>query len=782
MADQQFETAGLTSAQAEKRAAEGKINKIETQSSRSVSEIIRSNIFTYFNLVFAVITVLLIAVGGVKNLTFLPAIIANVAIGIIQQLRAKKVLDALSLLDVSEYTCFRDGTPRKLPSDRLVQDDVILLEGSQQIPADAILLEGSLSANESLLTGEQDEIEKKRGDILRSGSFVVSGRATARLTKVGSESFAARLTQQAKQMNEKPAEMVRDIETIIKIAGILIVPVGAGLIYQAVWVNGESFRNAVISSVGAVIGMIPEGMYLLATLSFTMSAARLAQKNVLLHDMKSIETLARTDVICADKTGTITTGKMNVSGVFLPFSGENAGEDGTRLLSRYAATVPDTNITMQAVRDFAGSGTALPAVRVTPFSSRLKYSEIETEKHMYRFGAPEYLLSSGEQQKADKFLKKHMSAGERVLALTLDGYAVLFICLKNEIRPAAKETFRYFTKQGVEVKVISGDNPITVSEVAVEAGIPGADRYIDATELHSLAEIDAAVEKYTVFGRVKPEQKKAIVTALHIQGKKVAMTGDGVNDILAMKEADCSIAMGEGSDAARQAAQVVLLDSDFSHMKDIVGEGRRDVNNITRSATLFLYKNIFSLLLAAFSILKGFTYPLEPNQISLISNFNIGAPAFLLTLENNQKKQEGSFLKETLLRSIPAALTSFFTIAALVLFGQMFSIPAKDISTASTYLLSLTGFMILARITKPVNWYHIFVFVICAAGVILASTTGFRTLFSLRSISLKAAALCVVFAIAEFTIMNWMDRLFDFFRHPGTKLRKVKKIPRHFSA
>ncbi|MEE8808126.1 MAG: HAD-IC family P-type ATPase [Lactimicrobium sp.] len=513
-----------------------------------------------------------------------------------------------------------------------------------------------------------------------------------------------------------------------------------------------------------------------------MSAARLAGKQVLLHDMKSIETLARVDVLCVDKTGTITTGEMSVSAAVDPVerkeisSFSQGNETSMKMLADYVSTVPDANSTMQAIRAWSGKGASLPAEKIMPFSSKTKYSQVSTSDHVYQLGAPEYLLDDKEREQVQSLLDPHLQQGERVLALVCDGKAVLFLCLKDQIRDTAVETFAYFKERGVEIKVISGDNPRTVSRIASSAGIDHADQYVDATTLTSAAMMEEAVQNYTVFGRVKPEQKKEIIAALHQAGRKAAMTGDGVNDILAMKEADCSIAMGNGSDAARQAAQVVLLNSDFASMKDIVGEGRRDVNNITRSSTLFLYKNIFSLLLAVFSIIHSFTYPLDASKVSLISLFNIGIPAFLLTLEDNQQKEEDGFLKNTLVRAMPAALTSFFTIAALMLFGMLFGIKDGDISTASTYLLSLTGFMILADITKPVNWYHVCVFILCAIGVLLACTTGFRTLFSISAISGKAAALCAVFAIAEFSVMRWMTQLLNALEKIGhLQLKKKKK-------
>ncbi len=751
---------GLTQAEVEARKAAGKSNRVEDNSTMTVKGILISNIFTYFNGIFALLTILLISVGAWRNLTFLPVIIANTVIGIVQQLRAKSVLDKLSLLDVSEYTVIRGGVETKIPSDDLVEGDFILLTSGQQIPADGEVISGELAANESLLTGESDEITKVPGSELKSGSFVVSGNAVARLLRVGAESYASRLTAQAKETKEAQAEMIRDIERVILVCGILIIPVGIALVVQAFFFNHEPIEVAISSMVGAVIGMIPEGMYLLATIALTLSAARLALKKVLLHDMRSIETLARVDVLCVDKTGTITTEQMNVDEIFDEFDDPNV-----QLLADYIHCVPDNNSTMQALRDYVktagvSDSKSFIATAVTPFTSKLKYSEVETADHTYRLGAPEYLLSEEEIAEQRESIELRTREGKRVIALTCDGEAVLFVALTNEIRESAVDTFAYFKRRGVEVKVISGDNPVTVSQVATQAGIANADQYCDATTLESRSDILSAVQKYTVFGRVKPEQKREMVIALKALGKKVAMTGDGVNDILAMKKADCSIAMGGGSDAARQAAQVVLLDSDFSHMEQIVSEGRRDVNNITRSATLFLYKNIFSLLLAIFAIVNSFTYPLQPNQVSLISLFNIGMPAFLLALEPNEGKQEGRFILRTLKRALPASLTSFFSIAALVLFGQLFEISSEDISTASTYLLAVVGFMILWQISHPFNWYHAAVYAACIIGL-LFSASQLKFIFALNSISLKAAALCAIFAIAEISVMRGMILFVD---------------------
>ena len=726
---------GLSTKEAEALARAGKANVLPDHSSQSVSSIICKNVFTYFNGIFFGLAVLVILVGAYRNLTFLPVVIANMIIGIVQQLRAKKVLDALSLLDVTEYTVIRDGQRVTLAMEKLVEGDLILLASGQQIPADAEVVDGKISANEALLTGEADEIEKEAGAELMSGSFVVSGSCVARLTKVGAESYAAKLTTRAKEVKNKKSEMIRDIELIILIAGIVIIPVGGAMVYNSCVVNGRSIQDGVVGMVGAVVGMIPEGLYLLLTVALTMSAARLARKKVLLHDMKSIETLARVDVLCVDKTGTITSDVMTVTAIFPPAedaarfdvqSEDNSSSE--QLLIRYAHTVPDTNITMEAIRAHFPEGEKLEAEEITPFSSKLKYSEIRTKEGTYRFGAPEFLLSVEQLEANRQRIEAYTGKGQRVLALVsvsnhaddrTDVRPLLFISLANEIRETAPATFSYFAEQGVKVKVISGDNPLTVSRVAMAAKIEDADRYVDAATLETEEDYREAVRNYTVFGRVKPEQKKSLIEAIKANGQRVAMTGDGVNDILAMKEADCSIAMGGGSDAARQAAQVVLMDSDFSHMMQIVSEGRRIINNMTRSGILFLYKNIFSLLTALFTIFLSMQYPMRPTQISLISGFNIGLPGFLLAMENNTRRQHGRLLTRTLSGAAPAAILSFVLVSALMIFGRELGLTEDEIGVASTYMLSAVCFMLLWKLIHPLNKYRIVVFLICVAAMIL---------------------------------------------------------------
>ena len=751
------EIAGLPSGEVEQLARRGDVNAIPSKSNSSVASIIAHNVFTYFNAIFAALAVLVIIAGAYKSLTFLPVVIANTIIGIVQQLRAKKVLDDLALLDVCEYTAIRDGVDVRVASDALVLGDFIRLESGQQVPADAVVVSGEAGLNESLLTGEADEIQKKPGDELMSGSFVAAGKVVARLVRVGANSYASQLTMKAKQVKEKPSQMVLAIERIILVAGILIIPVG-GLLYWQGSSSGMTMSQAIMSMVGAVVGMIPEGLYLLVTVALALSAMRLAKQKVLLHDMRSVEELARVDVLCVDKTGTITSEKMGMREIFDAKGAQvDEGSEALALLARYVQTVPDSNVTMLALREGLPNGLPFGDADVQPFTSKLKYSQIAVDGRTLRLGAPEFILSDEAMEMCREALEERAGAGMRVLAFVeVDGQDTVplaFASLANEIRANAPDTFKEFARQGVEVKVISGDNPLTVSKVAAEACIDGAERFVDASLLDTPEKVADAVSSYTVFGRVKPEQKQQLVEALQAQGKKVAMTGDGVNDILAMKKAECSIAMGTGSDAARQAAQVVLLDSDFSHMRQIVSEGRRDINNITRSATLFLYKNIFSLTMALFAIFGAFAYPLTPNQVSLVSLFNIGLPAFLLTFEPNEKKQEGSFIATVLVRAIPAALTTFIAIADMMLFAGLFDISVQDVGTASTYLLSTVGFLILVNLIQPPNRYRVLVFVLCVVGLFVCCGVLWQ-LFDIYELSARAVVLCVVFGLAEVGVLQ----------------------------
>ncbi len=845
---------GLTKEEVREQIRRGKVNQREDAEQRTVKDIITENIFTYFNAIFLVLAILLIVAKSYNGLTFLPVILANTLIGIAQEIYAKSVLDKMSILNAPTADVVRDGELKSIHTEKLVEGDLLYLKSGLQIPADAVVVSGELHVNEALLTGESDEIEKKAGSSLMSGSFVVSGEAYVRLTKVGAESYINRLLRKAKTMKGgEQSEMVRSIDRLVMVMGILLIPIGITLFVQSRYWQGDDFATSVSSMVAAVVGMIPEGLYLLVSVTLAMSAVRLATRQVMLHNMKSIESLARVDVLCVDKTGTITDTKMLVAGAAVPGVGpENpfqdaadeaaldwedadeealyqelsdsakeaarahiranraktnakshkkstVDEDLQELISRavpgeilskvhsYLSALPDDNDSMKAMREYFSEGQKDRAIGTLPFSSRNKYSAVQFSEGTYLLGAPEIVLKNNfapYEEEVTKFASRGLrvmvfgrvkgkGSGDANSTSTVaktdvsqfsDGIGdavvepVLFILLQNPIRQNARKTFAYFRKQGVEVKVISGDNPLTVSEVAKQAGIEHAENYVDARTLKTKQDILQATRTKTVFGRVTPEQKRLIVQALKHDGHMVAMTGDGVNDILAMKDADCSIAMASGSDAAVQSAQVALLDSEFSHLPEIVGEGRRVINNIERSATLFLVKNVFSILLALFSIFSTITYPLKPAQISLISAFNIGIPAFFLAMEPNHKRVEGKFLRRVLIRALPAALTDFFSIAALVVFGQTFGVDSTDISVAATFLLGIVGFIILWNISAPVNRYRSVVITGCAIGLILTAFL-FNELFEIYVISPQCMMLFVLFAIATEPCMRYLTRL-----------------------
>lgn len=777
---------GLTDEEVRQRVEEGLTNRADISTDKTTKEIVVSNVFTYFNLIFLVITILLIMVGSFRNLTFLPIIIGNTVIGIVQEIRAKKTLEKMSLLNAPHADVIRNGSVKQISTDELVKDDVILLTAGKQICADAVVISGNIQVNESLLTGEADEVEKTEGSTLMSGSFVVSGECYARLEKVGNESYISKLSLEAKSMGGKEqSEMIRSINLIVKWVGIVIIPIGLILFWQSHFVNGESITKSVTSTVAAIIGMIPEGLYLLTTVALALSTMKLARKKVLLHDMKSIETLARVDVLCVDKTGTITEPDMKLKEIFLC---KNSGADGTQtaltldelksLILDYANASVDNNATMLALKAYAAdaltnntSALHRTAVSQQAFSSSLKYGSVTFSDGTYLLGAPEFIMHE-DFARIEEEIIPYADKGDRVLLFArYDGENVEngingsvtplgFVALANPIRENAVKTFEYFKSQGVAIKVISGDNPRTVSRIAIQAGIESAESFVDAATLDTEDKIADAVNKYTVFGRVTPKQKKQLVKALQAKGHTVAMTGDGVNDILAMKDADCSVAMASGSEAAAQAAQVVLLDSDFAHMPDVVYEGRRVVNNIQRSASLFLVKNIFSLLLSLFSVILMVTYPLEPAQVSLISMFTIGVPGFLLALEQNKDRIKGHFITNVMLKALPGGLTDVIAVGALVVCGEVFCISDASIGTIATLVLSVVGFMILFKISEPLNGMKYAVIIGNIAGLVFS---GFflKKLFALTDLSNICILLMIVFGFAAESLFRNLTLLVE---------------------
>lgn len=784
---------GLTQAQVKERMEKGWSNAPVDSPSKTTKEIIISNVFTYFNLIFLVIAVLLLLVGAFRDLTFLPVIICNTLIGIIQEIRSKKVLDKLSVLNAPKATVVREGKLQTIPAEKAVLDDVVKFQAGNQICADATVIDGEVQVNESLLTGESDEITKNPGDTLMSGSFVVSGSCLGRLEQVGADSYISKLTLEAKATKEgEQSEMIRSLDKLVQIVGFLIIPIGVVLFGQQYLLGDSSIKTSMQAMVAAIIGMIPEGLYLLASVALVVSVMRLATKKVLVHDMKCIETLARVNVLCVDKTGTITENTMKVHDVVSlePYEKEEL-PPLKELLGDFAHAMSKDNITMAAMQEYFTQGSGQVATSVTSFSSAFKYSSVTFHTTSYVLGAPEFVLRD-DYEIYKETIESYGSEGYRVLVFgryegTPDGKALTeavvpygLVLLANPIRKEAWETFQYFADQGVDIKVISGDNPVTVSKVASQAGIANADNYIDASQLKTPDDIKQAVLKYTVFGRVTPDQKRQFVRALKEAGKTVAMTGDGVNDVLALKDADCSIAMASGSDAAAQASQLVLLESNFSCMPSVVLEGRRVVNNIERSASLFLVKNIFSFLLSLFSMAFMITYPLEPSQISMVAMFTIGIPAFLLAMEPNKKMIEGHFLTNVLLKALPAGLTDVLIVGFLTVFGQTFGMSNEEISTAATLLLAIVGLMILFKISKPMNVFRWIVWSAMVAGLLFC-VIFLKNLFGIGVMTRKCCMTLIVFAVATEPLLRYISQIVAGIRKRVLRRREKrldKKYPR----
>lgn len=775
---------GLTAAEVNARIEAGKINIADDSSDRTTGKIIRDNLLTYFNLIFLVITVLLCIAGAFRDLTFLPIIIGNILIGIVQELRAKKTLDKMKILNAGHAVVIREGKRQKVTAEELVIDDLIWLSSGDAICADSVVVSGEITVNESMLTGEADGIVKKENEELLSGSFVVSGEGYARLTRVGNDSYISKLTNEAKALKKgEESEMIRSINMFVKVIGIIIIPMSVILFVQAFVFRNASFRTSITSMVASIIGLIPEGLYLLTTLALAVSMMKLAKDKVLLHDMKSIESLARVDVLCVDKTGTITKPEMTVTEIV------SCDDSMNEVFTDYVMSSIDNNATAVALKKYLNDNNVMngkrTASKVYPFNSTVKYGAMAFNGDYYVLGAPEFIIKTGFNNLKDD-ISQYTTKGYRVIvlakaeSLTRDGVIdgeilpLGFVVLANEIRDNAVETFTYFKEQGVAIKVISGDNPATVSEVARQAGIENAEKYVDASTLTDNLMISEAIAKYTVFGRVTPKQKQQFVKALKMQGHTVAMTGDGVNDILALKDADCSVAMASGSEATAQAAQIVLLDSDFSRMPEIVLEGRRVVNNVQRSASLFLVKNLFSLLLTIFSTVLMISYPLMPSQVSLISMFTIGIPGFLLALEPNKSRIKGHFLGNVLLKALPAGLTDFFAVSALVICGHVFNIPSTDIATASTLLIAVVGFMIMIKISHPFNKSKYGILALNIFGLIFCGLF-LDNLFAMSDMSNICILLTIVFGFAAESMFRYITIFVEFIQN---RMRKKKNALR----
>ncbi|MCI8477843.1 MAG: HAD-IC family P-type ATPase [Oscillospiraceae bacterium] len=756
---------GLTSEQVQARQAAGWSNLQIEAPTRTVGQIVRDNTCTFFNLIFAVLAVLLVLVDSCHNMLFLVIAVANTVIGILQQLRSKRAIDRLNLLYSPGCTVIRNGTAAHIPTDQVVRDDVAEFSAGNQIPADALLLSGQLQVNEALVTGEADTVEKGPGDTLLSGSFAVAGRCRARLTQVGPDSFAARLTLEAKrEFRAGKSEMMAALDKLIRVIGILLIPVGILLFLKQFYLLQRPLQPAVVSTVAALVGMIPEGLYLLTSVALAVGVLRLAREKVLVQEMSCIETLARVDVLCVDKTGTITAPEMEVRQV-IPLAPE--GTDLHPILGALCQAVDAGNDTARALGHYFPAPSGWQAMRVLPFTPERKWSAAVFPQGAFVIGAPDRILNTASLQAQ---VQSYSAQGCRVLlaaeylgdpmAGALQGECVrplALILLSNPIRPEAAAVFRYFAAQGVTIKVLSGDNPVTASYAAQQAGIPDAGRWADASALEEDALLQAAPQT-TVFGRVTPGQKRSLIRALQQQGHTVAMTGDGVNDVLALKDANCGIAMASGSDAACHAAQIVLLDSDFSAMPKVVGEGRRVIQNIQRSASLFLVKNIFSFSLAVLSLLIAVPYPFVPIQMSMISGLTIGIPAFFLALEPNHTRVQGSFLRNVLQRALPGGLTGLTLILLLELTASLAGFSEETLSTLSTILLAVVGLLILFQVCRPFTRRRWLIW----GGMVLlvvGAVTVARPIFSLSRLSLSAAVVLLVFLLLAFPALQLISRL-----------------------
>lgn len=761
---------GLSSSKVEELKLRGLSNIPVGNQSKTIGQIVAGNVFTYFNFVFAIFAGLLIFVRSYNNMTFLPIILLNTIIGIAQEIRAKITIDRLTVINAPKTKVVRDSYISEIDSTELVKGDVCIFEAGNQLSADAILAEGCVRVNESLITGESDEVIKNKGDILLSGSFVVSGECKAILTNVGHSSYAAKLALEAKAGRKKQQiTMMKSLDNLVKIIGIVIVPLGIIMYVQSHFFLGHSIKNSVVSMVASLVGMIPEGLYLLASVALVVSVRRLAGRKVLVHEMNCVETLARVNVLCVDKTGTITKPEMSVSDVV--FCKDNV----TDTISMVAGNMNGDNETMKAIKEYFFEHKDKKAERVYSFSSQNKYSGAVIDGHCYVFGAPEYVLLNRYDDYTDIY-DRYSDRGERIIvfgecqtdpcgnAIEEPVIPYAFIILENEIRDTAKETFGYFEKQGVDVVVISGDNPVTASKVAIRAGIRNAENYVDATTLKSEDDIKAAIQRYTVFGRVIPEQKKQIIQAFKQAGRVVAMTGDGVNDVLALKCADCSVAMASGSDAASNAAQIVLLDSDFSKMPEVVLEGRRVVNNIQTSASLFLVKNIFSILTTVFTLIAANLYPLYPTQLSLLGAFTIGTPAFFLALQPNKELIRGDFLVNVILKALPAGLADFIMLAAISIHGNVLGMSNEQISTMAIVILLFIGLEALVRICRPFDGIRIALCIAMAAGIVVC-VLNFKSIFAiatvnmvmLRMIIMYGVIAAVLFGVMCKSVGSWID-------------------------
>lgn len=763
---------GLTQAQVQQRMEKGLHNRVTTKQGRTEGEIILGNCLTFFNMVFIALAVFLLLSGSsVMNMTFMVIVVVNTVIGCVQEIRAKRAVEKLTLVAAQNVKTLRDGKWTSIRSDLLVQDDIVEFAAGDQICADATLCRGEMQVNEALITGEADAVRKQPSDELKSGSFAVAGRGIAQLTQVGDAAFAARLAAEAKKdPKTAKSEMMKSLDRLIQVVGFALIPIGLILFYQEFFVLKLGLQGSAEATVAALVGMIPEGLYLLTSVALAVSALKLTKQRVLVRDMNCIETLARVDVLCVDKTGTITESAMEVEDI-VPLTQHSPEYLQTVLTALYGSREPE-NDTDRALQEMFGGATDWVCSKYVPFTSDTKWSGGEFKgQGSFVAGAPEFILGSRYEELREE-VESWASLGNRVLLIA--GYRgelaqklnpdnvepLALALLTSRIRATAPETFAYFAKQGCIVKVISGDNSATVSQVALRAGIASAERYVDASTLETPEDIAKAAEQYTVFGRVTPDMKKQLVLALKANKHTVAMTGDGVNDVLAMKEADCGIAMASGAQAASQVAQLVLMDSDFAAMPHIVGEGRRVINNIQRAATLFLVKNIFSLALSIITLFTNWPYPLAPLHLSIISALTIGVPSFFLAMEPNYERVQGRFLAGVLRRAFPGGLTNIFVVLMAQALMDVFQLPFEPIQTVCTAILAVVGLLVLFQVCKPFDKFRRLIWLLMLAALVVCFTF-LGKLLELYTGGIETKLVMLTLIIMTPTVFFAMQRLFD---------------------
>ena len=742
---------GLTKKQVDSRFKDNLYNIDTTVTTKPTKDIIKDNVFTIFNIVNFFLACMVLTTGSFKNLLFMGGIICNTIISIFQELRSKKVLDKLQVVNESKVCTIRDGKEEKLSINSIVLDDVIKLELGNQIVVDSIILDGEVEVNESFITGEADTIYKKKGDMLLSGSFVVSGNCYARVEHVGMDNYTAKISANTKKIKNNSSEIMRSLNKIITTVSFLIIPLGILLYFKQLSLPGNTTNEAILNTVAALIGMIPEGLVLLTSTVLAVGVIRLAQRKVLVQDLYCIEALARVDTICLDKTGTITEGIMEVVDVV----DLDKEFDSNEILANINYQLNENNPTGIALNNKFGKKNNFKLKKKIPFSSAKKYSGCEFENGKFLVGAPEFILGDKikkYKKELDKYIKDY-----RVIALVKDDKIISLLLLQDIVRKEAKATLDFFKSQGVKVKIISGDNPNTVYNIALKAGLDKNSKMIDARELTTDEEIFENIENYDVFGRVSPEQKRKFILALQRHGHSVAMTGDGVNDVLALKEADCSVAMASGTDAAKNVSQLVLLDSNFASMPYIVDEGRRSVNNIQRSASLFLVKTIYASVLSFIFIFLNSPYPFIPIQLTLTSVLTVGIPSVILGLEPNHNIIKGKFLHNVLVKAVPFSISIIVGVLLVNLFGNVFDLARVQVSTLTAVVTTFNCFILLYKVCIPFNLLHKVLFSLMFVSYI----TLFVLLNDLFGFSSFSGKMILIFIICGFVCLYIINYLKD---------------------